>query len=384
MAIEDPNAPVASLSVGAQQRVEILKALAVDARVLILDEPTAVLTPDEVDALFHTLRRLKQGGYSILLITHKIPEVLSISDRLSVLRRGQLVTTQETASCSVGELASLMVGETPHAPPLRQTDVEEPNRTAEQSKPSLLALENISVQNERGKTALRSISFSVGPGELVGIAGVDGNGQTELVELLIGLLPPIQGVMRLRDRPVVTPTPAGLRTAGVSLIPQDRRREGLALSLAIEENLLLNTALLEKQPSGFRLAPSEVRRFATEQITRFNIRVPSPTHPAATLSGGNQQRVVVARELAPDPQIIVAANPSRGLDVGATRYVHQTLRERRNCGAGIILISTDLDEILALSDRVYALYEGQLVGPVEPTVSRTQLGRMMTGTWTPP
>jgi len=383
IAIEDPEAVVATLSVGAQQRVEILKALAAAARVLILDEPTAVLTPDEVESLFRTLRQLKQRGYLILLITHKIPEVLAISDRLSVLRRGRLITTRETASCSANELASLMVGETLPAPPLRQATSEQGGDTNGQRKLPLLTLENVTVHDARGRTALRNISFTVGPGELVGIAGVDGNGQTELVELLIGLRFPVQGMMKLRDQTITAPSPATLRAAGVSLIPQDCRREGLALPLSIEENLLLNSDLLEKQTPGFLLSPGEVRGFATEQMTRFSIRASSPTQPASALSGGNQQRVVIARELASDPQIIVAANPSRGLDIGATRYVHQTLLERCHRGTGVVLISTDLDEILALSDRVYALYQGQLVGPVEPTVGRTQLGRMMTGAWVP-
>jgi len=202
-----------------------------------------------------------------------------------------------------------------------------------------------------------------------------------LVAVLIGLQVPAQGTLRLRGQRVTAPTPASLRAAGVSLIPQDRRQEGLALPLTVEENLLLSTQLLETLTPGFLLPPSAVRRFATEQIARFTIRTPSPTQPVSALSGGNQQRVVVARELAFAPQLIVAANPSRGLDVGATRYVQQALRECCRRGAGVVLISTDLDEVLALSDRVYTLYQGQLSGPVEPTTGRAQIGRMMTGAW---
>jgi general nucleoside transport system ATP-binding protein len=384
IAIEDPNALVATLPVGSQQRVEILKALAAAARVLILDEPTAVLTPDEVESLFHTLRTLKRAGYLILLITHKIPEVLAISDRLSVLRRGRLVATKETSSCSAEELASLMIGDALPSFSMPQTTAAFSGRTSRHPESSLLALENVWVQNASNRTTLRNVSFRVKPGEVVGIAGVDGNGQTELVALLIGLRAPAQGTLRLRDQPVTTPTPAGLRAAGVSLIPQDRRQEGLALSLAIEENLLLSTHLLETLTPGCLLPPRVVRRFATEQIARFAIRTPFPTQLASALSGGNQQRVVIARELASDPEIIVAANPSRGLDVGATRYVHQMLRECCQRGAGVVLISTDLDEVLALSNRVYTLYQGQLLGPVEPAVGRAQIGRMMTGAWVPP
>ena len=189
--------------------------------------------------------------------------------------------------------------------------------------------------------------------------------------------------MRLREQPVTAHTPASLRAAGVSLIPQDRRQEGLALTLTIEENFLLNAHLLATLAPGCLLPPGTVRRFAEQQTARFAIRTPSPTQPVSALSGGNQQRVVIARELAYSPEIIVAANPSRGLDVGAARYVHHTLLERCRCGAGVVLISTDLDEVLTLSQRVYALYQGQLLGPVEPTAGREQLGRMMTGAWAP-
>jgi general nucleoside transport system ATP-binding protein len=384
IAIEDPNALVATLPVGSQQRVEILKALAATARVLILDEPTAVLTPDEVESLFHTLHNLKRAGYLILLITHKIPEVLAISDRLSVLRRGQLVATRETSSCSTEELANLMIGEPLPHPSLQQATSGPLGSMNRQSGSSLLALENVWVQTDSGRTMLRNVSFQVNQGEVVGIAGVDGNGQSELVALLIGLRAPAQGTMRLRDQRITAPTPARLRAAGVSLIPQDRRQEGLALTLAIEENLLLSTHLLDTLTPGFLLPPRLVRHFATEQIARFSIRTPFPTQLVSALSGGNQQRVVVARELAFDPQLIVAANPSRGLDVGATRYVHQVLLERCQRGAGVVLISTDLDEVLALSNRIYTLYQGQLLGPVEPAAGRAQLGRMMTGAWVPP
>ena len=381
IAIEPPDTLVAALSVGAQQRVEILKALATVARVLILDEPTAVLTPDEVESLFRTLCRLKREGYLILLITHKIPEVLAVSDRLSVLRQGRLVATRDTSSCTADELATLMVGETLPPSPLRQTARWHAASVGEKPEQLLVSLENVFVRSQNGRTALRDISFQVRSSEVVGIAGVDGNGQTELVELLIGLRAPIRGTLQLRDELVAAPTPAGLRAAGVSLIPQDRQQEGLALSLAIEENLVLNTHVLETLTPGLLLPPRAVRRFATEQMTRFNIRTPLPTQPASTLSGGNQQRVVIARELASDPQVIVAANPTRGLDVSATRYVHQALVEGCSRGAGVVLISTDLDEVLALSDRIYTLYQGQLLGPVEPTTGRAQLGRMMTGAW---
>ncbi|MGH8009997.1 MAG: ABC transporter ATP-binding protein, partial [Candidatus Binatia bacterium] len=378
IAVEDPNARIATLSVGAQQRVEILKALAGKARVLIFDEPTTVLTLTEVEDFFATLQRLKQEGHLILLITHKIPEALAISDRLTVLRRGRLVTTRETAACTADELARLMIGEA-NVPPAPST----PTDGTEQSQLPLLTVENVWTHSQRGAITLRNLSVTVHAGEVVGVIGVEGNGQKELVELLIGLRAPSQGRIWLREQPVTNPTPASLRAAGVSFIPQDRQQEGLALSLAIEENLLLNTHMLATVFPGPLLPPRAIRRFAEEQIALFGIRASSPVQSVATLSGGNQQRVLIARELACHPQVIIAANPSRGLDIGATHYVHHILLERCSRGAGVMLISTDLDEILALSARVYVLYQGQLLGPVEPQAGRAQIGRMMTGAWVP-
>jgi simple sugar transport system ATP-binding protein len=378
--IGPPDAPVSTLSVGAQQRVEILKALASEARCLILDEPTAVLTPAEVEELFFTLQRLRQGGYLIILITHKIPEVLALSDQLSVLRRGRLVTTLPTAACTGEQLAQLMMGDTPLPPPKRLTPQTSPPETGHRPPP-LLVFENVWSRHQRGRVTLCGVSFVLQAGEVIGVAGVDGNGQTELIELLIGLQTPTRGTVRLAGQPPATYTPAALRIARVALIPQDRRREGLALSFTIAENLLLNIACLASVTPGALLTPRAVRRFAERQIARFSITPPSPAQPVATLSGGNQQRVVIARELAHEPQVIIAAHPSRGLDISATRYVHSALLACCDRGAGMILISTDLDEVLALSDHIYTLYQGRLLGPVEPTAGRERIGRMMTGTW---
>jgi ABC-type uncharacterized transport system ATPase subunit len=376
IAIAPPDTKIANLSVGAQQRIEILKALVGDAHCLILDEPTAVLTPAEVDNLFLTLARLKSEGYLIILITHKIPEVLAISDRLSILRQGRLITSRPTASCSKEELARLMIGDEYGSP----VSLPPPKpREDKQSSLPLLALENIWSCSPSGQIALRGISFLLHTGEVIGIAGVDGNGQTDLTELLIGLQFPVQGTIQLSGQPLTAFTPSQLRSARVSLIPQDRRREGLALPLSIAENLLLNVHTLTLLTPNFLLFPHVVHRFARQQIARFGIQPSSPTQPASTLSGGNQQRVVIARELAHDPLVIVAATPSRGLDIGATQYVHEALLSCCRRGTGMVLISTDLDEILTLSDTVYTLYRGQLLGPVEPTVGREQIGRMMTG-----
>jgi general nucleoside transport system ATP-binding protein len=217
----------------------------------------------------------------------------------------------------------------------------------------------------------------------VGITGVDGNGQSELIELLIGLRTPHSGTLALRGHPLAAPAPAQVRAQGVSLIPQDRRQEGLALSLTVEENLLLNTSLLATVTAGAFLPPVAIRRFAEQQIASFAIRPPLPAQPVAALSGGNQQRVVIARELGANPQVIIAANPTRGLDLAAARYVHHALCERCHQGVGILLISTDLDEVLALSHRVHVLYQGRLLGPVTPAVGREHIGRMMTGACLP-
>lgn len=381
LAIDAFDTPVASLSVGAQQRVEILKVLAASARILILDEPTAVLTPTEVENLFAILRRLKKEGYCILLITHKIPEVLALADRLSVLRRGRLVTTRSVDNCTASELAALMIGSPLTAASPSTEVVLSTMGEAPTSVPSLI-LENVSTRTTPGRVALRDISLRLNSQEIVGIAGVDGNGQAELAEVLLGLRPLNHGEIRIQGRSVHPTTPAQLRAAGVALIPHDRRHEGLALSLSIEENLLLNTHLLSTFTPGRQLSPQHVRHFAEQQIARFGIRVASPAQPVSTLSGGNQQRVVIARELAQNPKILVAANPSRGLDIGATAYVHHTLREHCQRGAGVILISTDLDEIIILSDKIYVLYQGRLLGPVPSTTERATIGQMMTGTRT--
>jgi simple sugar transport system ATP-binding protein len=226
---------------------------------------------------------------------------------------------------------------------------------------------------------LQQVSFSLGAGEIVGIAGVDGNGQTELIELLLGLRQPTHGTIAIEGTVVRRLTPTQMRTLGVSLIPQDRHREGLALPFSVEENLLLNSQRLASlTPNGF-LAPTLVRQFALQQIAAFGIRTTSPAEPVSSLSGGNQQRVVIARELATNPKIIIAANPTRGLDIGATAYVHRTLIEHCQRGAGILFLSTDLDETLTLSHRIYAVYQGRFFGPVDPTTGRHTLGQMMTG-----
>jgi len=378
LTIEDPNTRVSALSVGSQQRVEILKALAAQARVLILDEPTAVLTPTEVENLFVVLCRLKQEGYVIPLITHKIPEVLAVADRLSILRRGRLIITKDTAACAPQELAQLMIGEQTEPSTLPESIGTHCN-VAVSAQPPLLQVTTVSTATIDGGMPLQHISFSLSAGEIVGIAGVDGNGQTELIELLLGLRQPTHGNIAIEGTAVRHPTPPHMRALGVSLIPQDRHKEGLALPFSVEENLLLNSQRLTSlTPNGF-LTPTLVRQFSLQQIAAFGIRTASPAEPVSSLSGGNQQRVIIARELATNPKLIIAANPTRGLDISAIAYVHRMLIEHCQRDAGILFLSTDLDEILTLSHRIYALYQGRLFGPVDPITGRHTLGQMMTG-----
>jgi general nucleoside transport system ATP-binding protein len=381
IAIGNPNTRVATLSVGEQQRVEILKALAAETQVLILDEPTAVLTPTEVEDLFSTLQRLKYHGYTILLITHKIREVLAVSDRLSVLRRGRLVATRDTATCTANELIHMMVGAAPDPLSLPSATNTISSKTAKAPRIPLLAVQNLSLAAENTRPSLRNISFCLAPGEILGVAGVEGNGQTALVDCLTGCRSPDHGTIWLGTQDMsMCMTPAQMRSAGVAFIPQDRRREGLATELTIAENLLLNTHRLTTAIAGPLLTRATITHLAHQQIIRFAIHPPIPTSPVSTLSGGNQQRIVIARELASNPQLILAINPTRGLDVGATRYVQQTLIDHCCRGAGVLLISSDLDEIFALSTHIYTLYQGQLQGPVQPTVGgREQIGRMMAG-----
>ena len=380
--LESPDTRVSTLSVGSQQRVEILKALAASARVLILDEPTAVLTPTEVENLFQVLRRLKHEGYLILLITHKIPEVLAIADRLSVLRRGRLIATKETVATTPQELVQLMIGDLSASATQPESSHKLQSNPASSTSSSLLSLTKVSTSAILGGISLQNVSLTLGPGEIVGIAGVDGNGQTELIELLLGFYQPTGGSLAIQGIQLTQLTPSSARALGVSLIPQDRRREGLALSMSVEENLLLNSQRLSTLTSSLFLTPNHVRKFAQQQIDTFGIRTASPAEPVSSLSGGNQQRVVIARELATEPKIIIAANPTRGLDIGATDYAHRTLIDHCQHGAGVVLISTDLDEIFSLSHRIYVLYQGQLLGPVDSTTGHKTLGYMMTGVTT--
>ena len=363
----DPSARVADLSVGQQQRVEILKALSRDCRILILDEPTAVLVPEEVDALFATLRSLVAHGLAVVFISHKLAEVRAISQRVSVLRRGKLVGTVD-GQTDERELARMMVGR-PTFGVERSTDAARP------SGDPILRIRGLHAAGH-GVSALTDVSLDVHSGEIVGVAGVSGNGQTELVEILSGMRPSTSGSVTVGDVELSRADPGAMMRAGVGRIPEDRHAS-LVGDLSVAYNLVLER--LDDFRRGGRIDERRVREHAVELIGRFDIRA-RPDDPVATLSGGNIQKVLLARVLSRDPRLLVVSQPTRGLDVGSTEYVRSQLLARRAEGAGILLVSEDLDELLALADRMVVMYEGRVVGEMASAgADLEQLGMLMAG-----
>lgn len=361
----DPATPVWQLSVGQQQRVEILKAIYRQTKVLILDEPTAVLTPQEVDALLQTLKSLAAGGTSIIFITHKIREVLAVCDRVTVLRDGKKIDTLLTSETDERQLAQMMVGREVKALSTVGTGQEKRQQLSTPNTP-LITIENLWVNNERGLPALRGVDLTVCTGEIVGIAGVDGNGQRELEEAIARLCSSQQGKIAIEGK--------------LAHIPSDRYTMGLIKDFAVADNFVLRD--VDRPPFSTRglLQPQKILQHAIALVEQFLIRTPSVKTHAGKLSGGNAQRVVLARELSREPQVILAAQPTRGLDIGAVEEVHRQLKERRNSGAAVLLISTELDEIISLSDRIAVLYEGKIVGIVRASQADVrQLGLMMAG-----
>jgi ABC-type uncharacterized transport system ATPase subunit len=367
----DPDALIQDITVGQEQRVEILKALYRRADILVLDEPTAVLTPQEATELFAILRSLQAEGMSIVFISHKLNEVLEIADRITVLRRGKKVGTVPREGATEPELARMMVGR----------DVV---LRVEKSPPTpgetLLQVHDLRASDDRGVEKVRGTSFEVRAGEIVGIAGVDGNGQTELIEALAALRRWDGGTINVGgvDLPAHT-TPREALDAGLGHIPEDRHRRGLVLDFTLAENLVLHD--YEKEPNANHgwLFPRRIIQRAGELLRQFDVRGGGPTTPAAALSGGNQQKVVLAREIGRDPRVLLAAQPTRGLDVGAIEFVHRRLIEERDEGRAILLVSLELDEILSMSDRILVMYEGRIVGEYGPDVSEETLGIAMTG-----
>jgi simple sugar transport system ATP-binding protein len=363
----DPAATVRHLSVGEKQRVEILKALFREAHVLILDEPTAVLIPQEAGVLFDTLRRLCEGGLSVIFISHKLDEVMAVSDRVTVLRDGQVVGTVPTPETSPRELARMMVG--------RETFGV--TREGEQAEgEAVLRVESLCVADDQGLPALKDVSLNVRAGEILGIAGVGGNGQKELAESLCGVRQPTRGSVHIDSQQVTGATPAALWAAGMGRIPEDRHA-GVVGELSVAENLALEH--LTEFTRGGVLDNQAIQRHAEELIEQFQIKA-RPTDRARSLSGGNMQKVILARVLSREPRVVVAPQPTRGLDVGATEYVRNQLLRQRARGAAVLLISEDLDEILALADRIAVIYEGEIVGILSARDADVErLGLMMSG-----
>jgi simple sugar transport system ATP-binding protein len=365
-----PEARVSSISVGMQQRAEILKALYRGAEILILDEPTAVLTPQEANELFAILRSLLADGKSIIFITHKLHEVLDIADRITVLRQGKKVDTVPGEGATPEGLARLMVG--------REVVLRVDKTPATPGDP-LLVVDDLKVLDDRGLEAVRGVSFDVKAGEIVGIAGVDGNGQTELIDALTGLRKPAEGRITVGGRDMTTASARECLDTGIGHIPEDRQVRGLVLDFTLAENLALHDFRKEPDSKWGWLYPRRLVQRAAQLLKEFDVRGGTPQTPAASLSGGNQQKVVVAREVSRDPRVLIAAQPTRGLDVGAIEFVHRRLVAERDEGRAILLVSFELEEILSLSDRILVVYEGQIVGEYEPSVSEEELGIAMTG-----
>ena len=368
----DPTALVRSLSVGLKQRVEILKALAVDARILILDEPTAVLSPQEVEGFFTVLRKLQADGRAIIFISHKMKEVLEISDRITVLRRGKKVYLGPTGELTARELAREMIGE----------DVEDVQRPAtaepENELPeTVLQLTNLTVLGDRNEVAVSDVSMAICRGEIVGIAGVDGNGQRELAEAIMGLRHGASGKIS-----ILNANPKGIKAVrhrGVGYIPEDRQTTGVIAAFSVTENLLLNVTHLENLARWNVLNQKRKQETAVQLIADYDIRPPVTDIPASSLSGGNQQKIVLAREISLQPDLLIAVNPTRGLDVNAARYVHENLLVQREKKKSVLLISTELDEVLLLSDRLYVMSSGKLIEATAQRKDIEALGLLMTG-----
>ncbi len=367
----DPRAYVWQLAVGEQQRVEIIKALYRGAALLILDEPTAVLTPQEVDELFKTFEQMARDGHALIFISHKLHEVLAISHRITVLRDGRVVGTRPTQGATKTELAQMMVG--------RPVILQYERPPAERGEPRLV-IDNLIVRGDRGEDALRGVSLTVHAGEILGLAGVSGNGQRELAEALAGLRPVRQGKILLNGRDVTHANPAARIEAGQSYIPEERMREGAIKEFTVADNFILEDHAKPPYSRRAFLDFRSIRRESSRLIEEYNVKTPSLDTPVKNLSGGNIQKMILARELSRRPAVLIASQPTRGVDIGATEYIHQRLLEQRNAGTATLLISEDLDEIRALSDRIAVIYEGKIVGIVgrnEATVE--QLGLMMAG-----
>jgi general nucleoside transport system ATP-binding protein len=368
----DPDAVIEDMPVGVQQRVEIVKALTREVDLLILDEPTAVLTPQETDELLEVMRALRDSGKSIVFITHKLKEVKAIADRITVLRRGRAVGTAPP-SASEGELASMMVG--------RTVMLEVAKEPARPGVP-VLEVAGLAVNDDRGHRAVDGVDLTVHHGEVLGIAGVQGNGQTELVEAIMGLRPVVVGSVTLEGKPLIGRTTKQILGAGVGYVPEDRSIDGLVKEFSVAENLILD--LYDRPPYGsrFTLDLDKIADSARGRIEQFDIRTSSQESAASTLSGGNQQKVIVAREFSRPLKLFVASQPTRGVDVGSIEFIHRQIIHERDVGTAVLLVTSELDEVMAVADRIAVMYRGRILAVVPPTTPREEIGLLMAGVTT--
>ena len=367
----DPDALVEDLPVGVQQRVEIIKALSRDARVLVLDEPTAVLTPQETDELMEIMRQLASSGTSIVFITHKLREVKAVADKITVIRLGKVVGSAKP-DASTSELASMMVG--------REVGLTV-EKSSKQAGDAVLSVENLAVLDDRGQRAVDGVSFEVRSGEILAIAGVQGNGQTELAEAIMGLRSALTGFGKIsfKGEEITDDSVRDVLEHGVGYIPEDRTTDGLVAAFTIAENMMINSSYKSRFTNGININFQARREIAEQLVKEFDVRTPSAETPAGKLSGGNQQKVVVARELSRDVDLLVASQPTRGVDVGSIEFIHERIVAERDKGKAVVLVSTELDEVLALADRIAVMYRGKIIDIVNPGTSREQLGKLMAG-----
>jgi len=365
----DPDALIEDLPVGIQQRVEIIRALIYNSKILILDEPTAVLTPQETDELLANMKKLRDSGRSIVFITHKLREVKAVADRISIIRRGKVVGTVQP-SASQEEMASLMVG--------RPVDLTV-NKADGKAGKTILEIVNLSVLDTSGRALASKINLAVSAGEVVAVAGVQGNGQSELAEAIVGLRDHLTGSIKLSGNELIGRSVDECLKAGIAYVPESRELDGLISSFSITENLILDTHSEAPYSKGIFYKPAMAHQVALERIKEFDIRAQSASDPASSLSGGNKQKVVLARELSRPVELVVVCQPTRGLDVGSIEFVHQRLISERDSGRAVLLFSTELDEVFALADRIAIMYRGEIIAIVPATASREEVGLYMAG-----
>jgi len=370
----DPNALIEDLPIGIQQRVEIIKILFRDAEILIMDEPSAVLTPQEVEELFKIMRSLVKQGKSIIFITHKLREVMECADRIMVIRSGKVVGEATPANANTNKLAAMMVG--------RPVELRV-RKEISNPKGAVLQVNNLTILNKDRKVEVDNISFEVKAGEILGIAGVHGNGQTELVRCLTGLLKSESGEISILGENIIKNTPRQITELGVAHIPEDRQKDGLVLPSSVEDNLVLNTYYQEPFAKGIVLQSEVIHKNAEQLVKDFDIRTPGITVPVSGLSGGNQQKVIVAREFSRPIKLLIASQPTRGLDCGSIEYIHRRLIKKRDDGCAILLVSTELDEVMQLADRIAVMYRGKILAIADADiVTKKELGLLMAGVTT--